>query len=1644
MARKVGGKSDVEKGSAAAAHQDVSTDTSNLTGSAMGALAGVPIANGDSDSSGSSSSSSNGGGGGGSVTYINGGSGITQADLDAVEAARQAAIAQLEKERNENLQKQNMAKAAQEQANMAAARKANERPIQVASTLNNLSNTVTGQDTTSEDNHLGALYRRITNKEGKGGDEAANTHQGQAKDTSANNINQTEQTEVANSEIEDEPVSFSESAPSRNARYRPAAAAKAAQEIPVAASQMQQAQNEAAKEAVKEQQERIHEQEEGDKVPVGKVPPSPRGYGKPKGTYHTDNTGHENVPPADWENQQDAEFGPDAHGNPDYAEAARRWGNDAENNVSPEEAEYLKQLEILDKNLTMADMLNFNVKKRNKKKSDAKNITESRHKGYEHTRELYPDMTLDAESIYNEDKLSKGEMPTHVERANFKLQKAVNAIRETFITGGVRLKNSKIDKKTGEIFDSKTAQPLIRSLMKFYDCSRTSAMQLIMLRLGISQDTNGNIMNQRAEDFELTDENLEAAVTAIFESQRINGHPLGQLESTDIIIAGSRRYPIPVYTEMLARDLTMHDGQLSSMDWFELREKGREDYLNRIRPEIIANTALGRKIEQRYALDTMVRAITSIDGTSASFWNVSDALQAADDMLQDNLDAIAADKDNKEVYEAQNEYIRQAKHDMVHSYAKADKVRDANGDIMWRAKHGRVSQAFMAMANIERFAGVWANPPIILAGMMEHTMGNLTSTAAELALKGIVVDPEYRDTKLINQYASLDEAKDAMRAFKYLQNSPGGHAAQVLFANSDYAPTLDGARKFLTDYQISLTKKEPKKAAQFSDYLKMKTDFLLPGDAGFRGWDNKIFLSALCYSMDAAHKRGEASLTAEQMETALASEGAGKFIKDVMKYRAGRDAFITSTAGNMGRITPINYEIDKFMRLNGFTNFMLTTYLATYIRYGVSFMQTMAPMCYSIQYCAVKGYTNFRQAFNPDYNPPVLNNMMGGYEDTFWHGLRKNLIYDFVRLGNTAMIAAVSLCVIMTLGLEKPEDEPDGDNKFNWREYRIGGESFIPAWWANDLVTWGLPCAYAVASLIKWPDEPDRAWGIFREGTYEMCLGNSVMNLLEGMRDAQDDFEAFQAVLNGESANMNWQNYLGIQVELGVAKIAQKMTPGVLSLPQRDTMILGENARKHTPYKVYDREDAAAKAYREEDPDHKFQNREDAHLKEVTDPFERLRRKASQYNPIYALFNNATKNGYLFDTRDTDKTGYLWWEMPVNTHSDPAAMYYYDALEFKDSDVPANAEEAEIFKEAQAQKVIDAIGKFDSPEAAAANNFVLPYNARHNAQEYCFNQIAKLQLDFNQKARSGAFTRNEFWEEKDRLDANKNYYYNLINNWFKNDIIPYSDAGYVELLSDWGRQYINKTTGEAGTGWDTILNPGAYETRYYRLGNHPTSFLPFTTVDRHRDERGFNAETKAKWFDAERSDLPALFAETQGKVFSKGRFAGQEVAGVLFGGQGADKANPDSYAIPTDGSVAPTINERSFVPIDTKLPDSIKKYSLDDAMAKLGITKDDLDKDTKDAMSVALSSNNRSGGGTYYPYGRSGGSRNYRAWRSYGGSGGFTGTQYNPKIYSTPKSVNADRASTMHTQRPTSPTEDYLRPNFKTKGSREAYTRGDI
>lgn len=64
-------------------------------------------------------------------------------------------------------------------------------------------------------------------------------------------------------------------------------------------------------------------------------------------------------------------------------------------------------------------------------------------------------------------------------------------------------------------------------------------------------------------------------------------------------------------------------------------------------------------------------------------------------------------------------------------------------------------------------------------------------------------------------------------------------------------------------------------------------------------------------------------------------------------------------------------------------------------------------------------------------------------------------------------------------------------------------------------------------------------------------------------------------------------------------------------------------------------------------------------------------------------------------------------------------------------------------------------------------------------------------------------------------------------------------------------------------------------------------------------------------------------------------------------------------------------------------------------------------------------------------------------WRSYGGGGGGS-RGYSPNLYSRLPSVNMPGARTMYAERLYDANFDYLRPNFETKGSREAYKRSDI
>ncbi len=136
---------------------------------------------------------------------------------------------------------------------------------------------------------------------------------------------------------------------------------------------------------------------------------------------------------------------------------------------------------------------------------------------------------------------------------------------------------------------------------------------------------------------------------------------------------------------------------------------------------------------------------------------------------------------------------------------------------------------------------------------------------------------------------------------------------------------------------------------------------------------------------------------------------------------------------------------------------------------------------------------------------------------------------------------------------------------------------------------------------------------------------------------------------------------------------------------------------------------------------------------------------------------------------------------------------------------------------------------------------------------------------------------------------------------------------------------------------------------------------------------------------------------------------------------------------------SPTMGYRGYVPFEEKLLYDLPNYnpeaqqeSLMDYLKQInaknvdgGLLGDD--GTYKDKSSWATTTNLPG-----YSYG------------SYGGSGSYGSSYYNPKIYSTSRSINTSRPATMYAKTPYTAKTTYLNPNFSTKGSREAYKRSDI
>lgn len=1179
---------------------------------------------------------------------------------------------------------------------------------------------------------------------------------------------------------------------------------------------------------------------------------------------------------------------------------------------------------------------------------------------------------------------------------------------------------------------SDEVETAINTLRSFYGgISEDNAVRLIILRLGLGVDSKMQVFNQSLQEYEVPDMAIQEAVIHIMNSQQANGHPLGLVDGPPIVMEGSFRYPIGVVPAQLAEALVENEhSPLYGKTPEDVVNRTGRDFVNRVLPRIYANTR-GDKINQRYALENMVRAIASLDGRNAEQWGVSNETpRRAAEIREQQERERQANKDQEDVYDYKAKHLAEVEKRMMAMRGRRP-IKDKNGQITGYTNPNKAGNFFYAWASWMRFAGVAGNVPILLSGAVEHSVGNFNSWIVD-GMQGLLLGKrgkEYQVTNAIRQASVSDAAKQALAAAQILYHA-GGMEAIEFFTSEDRHLDLDSVKTFVTEISQdpeSAARRSGKKLAKVNEWIRRFTDAAIPFDFMFRKADSKRFFEKIMLNQAIEARAGRPALTSEQVEEAL-SFGAdpASFVKDVLSTQAGRDAFVGTKNFTLDRINPLTAGINRLMRKSGVTNWAITTALDTYVSYGANLVQLLTPFSNTMSYLAVRGGARLNNTIRGEEREnPALDYQLGG-RDEFTMGLRKNFIYDAMKLGNVGLIAILGYFLIQALGLDDPDDDRA---KLCWDEYKIGGETIRIAWWMNDLVGFGWPASVAMSVLTKHPDEPELAANVFMDGCYDMLAGSSLLDMINLITGVNENLASIDETLQNPDMSMpqNWQSEATKMFTYLLANSVGKSTPSIFK-QYRDTMLpwVGQDARDRDAYKLYN----------PDNPDKTIRNEDELDI---------YNRSLAKGNPVWGFLMNLSHFGSLWANKDEGQTGYTFWEMPVATMKDQRRLQWMNDLDLQPTAelLSSSKEEIEQWYDDQAARLINYLENelpYASVEEALADGFIIPYSARTNAIDYCYKQILLNKLDFVQRSEAGEYP--DFvssYAASTRMNEKNSFYYDMIDKWFKNDDIPWSDAGYEKLLSDYQIYYRWKDSGEPATAWDAIApwSNANVEKVYEPYGNHPTSFLPFTSVD--RTGRGFNAETIPNWYREGLTNTQNVFDTSVGSPVKMGRDTGQDLGDVLFGGQ-----ESGGYAIDSATGV-PTINHRAYVAADGALPDDIANRSLDDVAKEIGIDTEDLDGRYDDIISGKRSGGSKSSGGSgwrsYYPYGSS--KKNYSTWKRYGGGGGG-GSSYNPKIYSNPRSISADRAASMYTKQPYGATTTYLRPGFYTKGSREAYKRSDM
>lgn len=1277
----------------------------------------------------------------------------------------------------------------------------------------------------------------------------------------------------------------------------------------------------------------------------------------------------------------------------------------------------------------------------------------------------------------------------------------------------------------------------IGRISRLYDCTHYNVMQLVQLRAGLGVDINGKIAGIDPNDFKLTEDQFVELCKDIERSQKEYGHPLGLVKAIPmgvrddsgnfVIVAKTRCFPLGYMPAQLIRDLSKNfDSALFGRSAADIQRDLAKQWIERTYPSIIANCQ-GNAMKQAYAIENMMRALMRIDGTDASELVPEVQINQTLAMMQAER-ASTGDQDILDALDNSYERMANAYSRWLHRWRKGNGTRNPDGSI--RSDSSRKRSAFEdflgGWMTVQRAAKcsdfmLWLSSPFETAqALMEETVGNMV---CDMMAGGI--GEEYRTTQELDDLATTPEFVEANQVAETLYRlSGGGWTAIDAFLNATDGSgtrsvndfTNENLRSWLQEIGVLGTNTvsdrvremfgiKPGQEASFlanaRSLVNSMEDIMLSSGNIMKTASAKQFMKRSLSEMSIFSSMDMESYTADQIAQWGRAGGAQEMFKSLIQTEAGREAFMTMGITSLGAKSPIEHLVRRILGANGVTEFAVRSIIDRFPEYGVQKILRQVPFSKTISYMmsrGISGIGDFLAAGDQDAGGIVgAMQRMSDYQagaryNSFWVGLRKNLVYDSVMAGNKLLVAAIARYMFAMLGgLHEPPEEQD---RWTYSEWIIGeGEYATPmkwAWWTDDLMGVSLPLgiAWTIAEQGDWsPEACADATAVFMNAVANFDDGTAVFDVIDMVNNFDEYIDDAQGV-NVDAYDPTFNERARATIMTGIINMLGDVTPTFMGqiIPwSRDYLLAGDTYAR-TASKVYDTRNRT------------MEEAQDLNKTVGVDDYvEREVRRATANNWLAGLmmdlFSGAWKEG-------SNITSFRYGYMPINTRADPFDLsdampymrFYLDTS--VDGDLPDDPDRRASALDVRAEEVLQYIKDqgYDTPYEAARDGFSLNLEAMQNCYSYCKSRYNELYDELNErKANEGRLPQTEYNSYRQRMA----YYYTLYHDWFGyGSEIPVSMVRYLEQNTSYETRYVgendqpmtyldyalpqggarntarNLISGVAGIlGFDEaqraamagVVSDDKAMREQYAYGD-PQTVLP-VSMPRTRG-KAYNYETPSYYAFVDENgvghgDLGAMYDRAQDATVQMGMDQGASVLELEWGGQGTNMKDGNLEEMNLERGDVFTLGGnrgRNWVLSTDTLPSSYwqddeicKALNLDPSMRNLGSpdTSDGSNAATDPTKVGSLSEAEKldDPNGAGYDYGSGGGSYGGYSgggyYRYYSGGGG---SSYTPRIYSTTHSVYPGRASGMGVRTPYKPTTTYLRPSYSTKGSREAYRRNDL